>query len=99
MFKLDIKLGVVSSAKGSAYIEMGQTKVICSVFDPREIPNKSNYSTHGELFCEFKFASFASKRRKGHQQDTEEKLYSKIMQTSLESAVCRVTFFYYYFVY
>lgn len=85
-----IKLGVVSQAKGSAYIEMGQTKVICSAFDPREIPNKTSYSTQGEIFCEFKFASFATCKRKGHQQDTEEKEYSLIMQRALEPAVCRV---------
>lgn len=37
-----LKLNVISKAKGSAYIEMGNTKVIGSVFDPREIPNKQN---------------------------------------------------------
>lgn len=37
-----LKLNVISKAKGSAYIEMGNTKVIVSVFDPREIPNKQN---------------------------------------------------------
>lgn len=35
-----LKLNVISKAKGSAYIEMGNTKVIASVFDPREIVNK-----------------------------------------------------------
>ncbi|XP_014216517.1 exosome complex component MTR3 [Copidosoma floridanum] len=90
--KMYLQLGIVSHAKGSAYIEMGQTKVICSVFDPREIPNKSNYTMQGELFCEFKFASFASKRRKGHSQDAEEKQYSLIMQRALEPAVCRHEF-------
>ncbi|XP_001606070.1 exosome complex component MTR3 [Nasonia vitripennis] len=90
--KMFIKLGVVSQAKGSAYIEMGQTKVICSAFDPREIPNKTSYSTQGEIFCEFKFASFATCKRKGHQQDTEEKEYSLIMQRALEPAVCRHEF-------
>jgi len=90
--KMYIKLGVVSHAKGSAYIEMGQTKVICSAFDPREIPNKTNYSMQGELFCKFKFAPFASRKRKGHQQDTEEKEYSLMMQRALEPAVCRHEF-------
>lgn len=39
-----IKTGVVSQAKGSAYIELGATKVIVSVFDPREIPKQNKYS-------------------------------------------------------
>ncbi|XP_011499201.1 PREDICTED: exosome complex component MTR3-like [Ceratosolen solmsi marchali] len=90
--KMFIRIGVVSQAKGSAYVEMGQTRVICSVFDPREIPNKAQYSTQGELFCEFKFAPFASCKRKGHQQDAEEKEYSLIMQRALEPAVCRHEF-------
>ncbi|KAJ8687857.1 hypothetical protein QAD02_023652 [Eretmocerus hayati] len=90
--KMFIKLGVVSQAKGSAYIEIGRTKVICSAYDPREIPNRTNYTQQGELFCEFKFASFASCRRKGHQQDCTEKEYSLIMQRALEPAVCRHEF-------
>lgn len=39
---LVLKLNVISKAKGSAYIEMGNTKVIVSVFDPREVANKQN---------------------------------------------------------
>lgn len=85
---LFLKTGIVSQAKGSAYIEMGDTKVICSVFDPREIPNKNDYCTQGELFCEFKFASFSCHKRKIHQQDAEEKEYSLILKRSLEPAVC-----------
>lgn len=85
-----IKTGVVSQAKGSAYIELGKTKVVCSVFDPRDIPNKSGYSLHGNLYCEFKFASFSCDKRRIHQQDAEEKEFSLIMQRSLEPSVCRV---------
>lgn len=70
---------------------MGETKVICSVFDPREIPNKNNYSLQGELFCEFKFATFSTAKRKIHQQNSEEKEYSCVLQRALEPAVCRVS--------
>ncbi|XP_012543661.2 exosome complex component MTR3 [Monomorium pharaonis] len=83
-----LKTGIVSQAKGSAYIEMGDTKVICSVFDPREVPNKSGYCVQGELHCEFKFAPFSHRKRKLHQQDAEEKEYSLILQRALEPAVC-----------
>lgn len=38
-----MKLDVISKAKGSAYIEMGNTKVISSVSDPREIPKQNNF--------------------------------------------------------
>lgn len=40
-----IKSGLISQAKGSAYIELGEgTKVCVSVFDPREIPKQTGYS-------------------------------------------------------
>ncbi|XP_012218596.1 exosome complex component MTR3 [Linepithema humile] len=83
-----LKTGIISQAKGSAYIEMGDTKVICSVFDPREVHNKTGYCVKGELFCEFKFAPFSHRKRKLHQQDAEEKEYSLILQRALEPAVC-----------
>lgn len=86
-----VRTGIVSQAKGSAYVEMGKTKVVCSVFDPRETPGKSGYSVQGSLYCEFKFASFSCAKRRIHQQDAEEKEYSLIMQRALEPAVCRVT--------
>lgn len=86
--KIFLKTGIVSQAKGSAYIEQGDTKVVCSVFDPREVPNKSSYCVKGELFCEFKFAPFSCHKRKIHQQDAEEKQYSLILQRALEPAVC-----------
>jgi len=93
-----LKTGIVSQAKGSAYIEMGNTKVICSVFDPREIPNKTGFCMQGELFCEFKFASFSHRKRKLHQQDAEEKEYSLILQRALEPAVCLVYNFPFFFI-
>ncbi|XP_049763666.1 exosome complex component MTR3-like [Schistocerca cancellata] len=90
--KVYMKTGVVSQAKGSAYLEQGRTKVVCSVFDPREIPRKSEYSINGELYCEFKYAPFSCKKRRGHQQDSEEKQYSLMLRRALEPAVCRHEF-------
>ncbi|KAJ8977952.1 hypothetical protein NQ317_008143 [Molorchus minor] len=90
--KIFIKTGLVSQAKGSAYIEQGKTKVIVSVFDPREIPNRTDYSLKGEIYCEFKFATFSCTKRRLHQQDTEEKQYSALMKQALDSTVCRHEF-------
>ncbi|XP_046684666.1 exosome complex component MTR3-like [Homalodisca vitripennis] len=90
--KIYIKTGVVSQAKGSAYIEVGNTKVICSVFDPREIPNKSEFSVNGELYCEFKFATFSCKKRRNFVRDPEEKELSVSLKRALEPAVCRHEF-------
>nr|CAD7434283.1 unnamed protein product [Timema monikensis] len=87
----DLKTGVVTQAKGSAYMELNKTKVICSVYDPREIPGKTDYSMNGELYCEFKFAPFSCITRRGHQHDTEEKELSLNLKRALEPAVCRVS--------
>ncbi|KAI4466531.1 exosome complex component [Holotrichia oblita] len=89
---LVMKTDIVSQAKGSAYIEIGKTKVVVSVFDPREIPNKNEYSLNGELYCEFKFAPFSCPKRRMHQQDAEEKQNSIVMKQALEPAVCRHEF-------
>lgn len=83
---------MVTQAKGSAYIEQGKTKVIVSVFDPREIPNRTEYSLKGEIFCQFKYAPFSCPKRRQHQQDSEEKQYSAILKQALEPAVCRHEF-------
>lgn len=35
-----VRCGLVSQAKGSAYIEAGNTKLICCVYGPKEIERK-----------------------------------------------------------
>ena len=87
-----MRTGVLSCAKGSAYVEYQNTKVICSVFDPREIPNKTEYTINGELYCEFKFAPFSTLKRRGFGRDAEEKEYSVYLRRALEPAVMRVSF-------
>ena len=41
LFSLSVmKTGVISQAKGSAYLEQGSTKVVCGVYGQREIPRR-----------------------------------------------------------
>lgn len=91
-----IRQGVSENAKGSAYIEQGNTKVICSVFDPREIPSSKTsleyQRSKGELYVEFKFAPFATTTRRGWLRDNEEKELGNHLKRSLEPAVCRHEF-------
>lgn len=81
----------MSQAKGSAYIEIGKTKVICSAYDPREIPNHSEFIHNGELYCEFKFANFSQKKHRGFIRDAAEKELGVCLKRALEPAVCRVS--------
>jgi len=83
-----LKAGIISQAKGSAYIEMGKTKVICSVYGPREIAKRLDFRINGQIYCDFKFAPFACKLRKGFQQDSEERDLSQVLKQALEPAVC-----------
>ena len=83
-----LKTGIISQAKGSAYIEQGNTKVVCAVYGPREVQKKSDFRLNGQLFCELKFAPFSCQKRRGHQQDNEELEMSHLVREALESAVC-----------
>lgn len=86
-----MRVGILNRAKGSAYVEYQNTKVVCSVFDPREIPNRSEYSVNGELYCEFKFAPFSTAKRRGFIRDAEEREYGVSLRRALEPAVMRVS--------
>uniref|UniRef100_A0A182N2V1 Uncharacterized protein n=1 Tax=Anopheles dirus TaxID=7168 RepID=A0A182N2V1_9DIPT len=86
------KIGVVSTAKGSAYVELGNTKVIVSVFDPREIPKQSKFTGLGELYCDFKFSPFASALRKLPQTDARERSLATALTSALNPSVCRHLF-------
>lgn len=53
--KIYIKTDCVNEASGSSYIELGNTKVLCSVYGPREIPRKDDYDFKvANLNCEFR---------------------------------------------
>jgi len=82
-----IKTKVVTRAKGSSYVEAGHTKVICSVFGPREVSKREDFSMTGAVCVEFKFATFAERCRRGHQQDGQEKDLSLLLQETLQPAI------------
>lgn len=88
MRQLFVQCGVISQAKGSAYIEMNQTKVICAVYGPREVQRREDFSLKGQLTCDFRFATFARPQRGQHMQDNQERDLSVQMLESLEPAVC-----------
>ncbi|CAG5135118.1 unnamed protein product [Candidula unifasciata] len=83
-----LRAGVVSQARGSAYIELNQTKVICSVYGPREVLRREDFSLKGQLTCDFKFLTFSCKQRRMHQQDEHEKDMAVRILEAMESSVC-----------
>jgi len=87
---LFLKTGIITKAKGSAYIEQGQTKAICAVYGPREIPRRSDFSMRGILNCTLEHTPYARKRRKapGAQKDELEQEMSTSLGQALEATVC-----------
>lgn len=69
-----LKTGIVSQAPGSSYLELENSKVICSVFGPKQ-STSDFYSPKGKLVCEFKLATFSQKGKKRSwlpERDTQE---------------------------
>ncbi|XP_013149609.1 PREDICTED: exosome complex component MTR3 [Papilio polytes] len=91
--KFFAKTDTISQAKGSSYVEIKNTKVVCSVFDPREIPHQNEFSHLGQIYCEVKFAPFScSSQRRPPAPDAEDKALSEALRQAIEPAVCRHLF-------
>merc|ERR1739844_624800 len=85
------RTGVISQARGSAYVEQGDTKIMCGVYGPREIPRRSDFSMKGVLSCSFDRAPFASPKRLGYgnsRDESEEKELAITLKEALEATVC-----------
>ena len=91
---LVLKTGIVTKAKGSAYIEQGQTKAICAVYGPREIPRRSDFSMRGILNCTLEHTPYAKQHRKAPeaQKDDLEEEMSLSLGQALEATVCMVNY-------
>lgn len=59
--QLLISTGIVKNASGSAYVELGNMKIICSVQGPRDSFRSVDDQDQGILYCDFKYAPFAQK--------------------------------------
>merc|ERR1719149_324350 len=62
MRRVFLRLGAVSQAAGSAYIELGRTKVVCSVYGPHQTEGRE-YLQRGQLETSLRFTSFARRER------------------------------------
>ncbi|XP_028814136.1 exosome complex component MTR3 [Denticeps clupeoides] len=82
------RCGLVSQAKGSAYIEAGNTKVICSVYGPRETERRDETEMkRGKLLADVRLAPFSCRKRGQWIQGTEEKDLSQFLLESLRPGV------------
>lgn len=82
-----VRANAVTQAKGSAYIEIGRTKIICSIYGPRESLRRLEFRMKGKLTCELKYAPFSSQARRSPVIGSEEKDLSNIIIQALEPSV------------
>ncbi|KAG1670086.1 Exosome complex component MTR3 [Nymphon striatum] len=93
MYFFVIRTGVVSQAKGSAYIEIGNIKIIASVYGPREVLKKRDFNINGQLNCEVKYAPYSCPNiRRSPQGTSDESELSTIVCDALKPAVCMQKF-------
>ncbi|GKV08319.1 hypothetical protein SLEP1_g19968 [Rubroshorea leprosula] len=83
------RTSAVTSAAGSAYAEFGNTKVIVSVFGPRESKKAMMYSDIGRLNCNVSYTTFATTVRG---QGSDNKEFSSMLHKALEGAIILETF-------
>ncbi|KAK4440724.1 Exosome complex component RRP41-like [Sesamum alatum] len=84
-----LRTGAVNSASGSAYAEFGNTKVIVSVYGPRESKKAMMYSDTGRLNCNVSYTTFATPIRG---QAPETKDLSSMLHKALEGAIILKSF-------
>lgn len=78
------EIGVVADASGSAYIEIGKTKVMCSVQGPAA-PQRGVFSDTGSLECDVRYAPFACSDIRSMQ--AEERYMSSMLEDCLKSII------------
>lgn len=80
--------GTVSQAKGSCFCEIHKTKVMCAVYGPKDIEQKEDFQMVGKLKCDFKFAPFSCRKRRGHVPDVEESEFCEVLTQALSPSIC-----------
>lgn len=66
----NIKVGIISGAAGSCYVEIGRSKLTCAVYGPRTPTARTlgkSYQILGNVSCEINFSPNSCKKRRPHQ--------------------------------
>mmetsp|Transcript_34263 Transcript_34263/g.61816 ORF Transcript_34263/g.61816 Transcript_34263/m.61816 type:complete len:230 (-) Transcript_34263:194-883(-) len=75
------KTKVISHAKGSSYVEIGDSKVMVAILGPRQAERKAGFTEKGRLNCEVKLTSFATAKQERQEQIAlEQSLANSILQ-------------------
>jgi len=86
--KIEMKIGVLKRAVGSAYIEWGKNKILAGVYGPRELhPRYLRDPTKAHLRCTYNLAPFSVEDRKRPGPDRRSIEISKVTTDALGSVV------------
>ncbi|RLF77847.1 exosome complex exonuclease Rrp41 [Thermococci archaeon] len=86
--KIDMKIGVLKNANGSAYVEWGKNKILAAVYGPREIhPKHLQRSDRAILRVRYNMAPFSVEERKKPGPDRRSVEISKVIRGALEPAL------------
>lgn len=85
---LRIVAGALKRADGSAYVELGENKVLAAVYGPRELhPRHLQQPNTAVLRCRYSMAPFSVEERKRPGPDRRSVEISKVIREALEPAV------------
>lgn len=88
MRAVKIEAGVLDRSDGSAYIEMGKTKIYAAVYGPKEAHPRHLAQPHKAILnCRYHMASFSVEGRKAPGMTRREIELSKVIRQALESVV------------
>jgi len=85
---LKIKAGVLKRADGSAFVELGENKVLAAVYGPREMhPRHLQQPDTAVLRCRYNMAPFSVEERKRPGPDRRSVEISKVTREAIEPAL------------
>ncbi|ABL77986.1 exosome complex exonuclease Rrp41 [Thermofilum pendens] len=88
MRPLRVEAGVLKNADGSAYVELGNNKVLAAVYGPREpMPRHEALPDRAILKCRYSMLPFSVAERKSPQPSRREIELSKVIREALAPAV------------
>jgi exosome complex component RRP41 len=86
--RVKLEVGVLPQADGSAYIEMGNNKIIVAAYGPREIhPKHLSLPDRLRVRAEYRLATFSVNERKSPAPKRREIELSKMIQEALEPSI------------
>lgn len=85
---IKIKIGVLSNADGSAYIEHGKNKILVAVYGPKEVhPKHLSLPDRMVLRCRYRLVPFSVQERKHPAPSRREIELSKVIRESVEPSI------------